>query len=291
MKVGVTMNPTKPAALEVAKRVLRHLDGRAEVVLSDSATGAAPEIAHRPLEAIDADAIVAIGGDGTFLSALRRTRVPLLPISAGTVGILAEFDGRQESDVAQAIDRLLDGRYQLEEPMKLAAQKEGNPLPDATNEYVVHSDQVGKMGRFEIAINGRAAGTVQADGLIVATPIGSTAYALSSLGPVVDPAVEGIVVTAIAPFRVGARAIVLDPLSTVTVRTTGRAGAIALADGEGEVPLVPGAAITIHRSPRHASFVRFGVPFFERLRGKRILPWDDAPAPEGADRAVLPPRP
>ncbi len=289
MKVGVTANPTKPTALDVARRVLGRLEGRAEVVLAENAADAAPQLAPRPLEGIAADALVAIGGDGTFLAALRRTRLPLLPISVGTVGILAEIDGRRSADVDRAIDQLLDGRYQLEEPMKLAAQLAGGPLPDATNEYVVHSERVGKMGRFELAINGRTAGTVQADGLIVATPIGSTAYALSSLGPVVDPAVEGIVVTSIAPFRVGARALVVDPLATVAVRSVGRSGAIAVADGEGEVPLASGESVTIHRSPRRAAFVRFGVPFFERLRGKRILPWDDPPPGEAGD-AVLPPR-
>jgi NAD+ kinase len=291
VKLGLTANPTKPAAVELARRALELVGDRAEVVVADGASAAAPGRPHAPLESIGADVLVAIGGDGTFLAALRRTSIPLLPLSVGTVGVLAEVDGRRDAAVREALDRLLAGRYHLEEAMKLGAELDGTAFPDATNEYVVHSDRVGKMGRFELAINGVVGGTVQADGLIVATPTGSTAYALSSLGPVVDPAVEGIVVTAIAPFRVEARAFVLDPLATVSVRPVGRQGSIAIGDGEGEVKVPPGSTVTVHRSPRSASFVRFGVPFFERLRGKRILPWNDEAGAGGGADAVLPSRP
>jgi NAD+ kinase len=147
------------------------------------------------------------------------------------------------------------------------------------------------MGLFEIAFDRAPVGRIRADGLIVATPTGSTAYALSSLGPIVEPDVDAIVLTAIAPFRVEARAAVLGPLRTVRIRSLRPGGtSVVLPDGDGEHPLAAGDAVTIYRSPRRASLVRFGTSFFDRLRGKRILPWSEGDE-EGSSGAVLPPAP
>jgi NAD+ kinase len=291
MKVALHANPHKPDAVALARRALASLAGRADVVLSEELAAIDPARPRSAWERLDAEVLVAIGGDGTFLRALRRTSVPLLPVNAGTLGVLAEIDGAHDGDLETALDRLLARRYFLEERTKLAAELAGRPLPDATNEYVVHATQIGRMGLFEIAVDGRPQGRIRADGLIVATPTGSTAYALSSLGPIVDPDVDGIVLTAIAPFRVEARAVVLGGLRTVRIRSRREgAGAIVLPDGDGEEPLAAGEAVTVFRSPRRASLVRFGASYFDRLRGKRILPWSET-GPEGPTDAVLPAAP
>jgi NAD+ kinase len=290
MKLALHANPGKPGAPELARRVLGLIGGRAEVVLSDELGALLPDQSRASWDGLQAELLIAIGGDGTFLHALRRTSLPLLPVNAGTLGVLAEVDGRSPSELESAVEQLLAGRYFLEERTKLAAELGGTPLPDATNEYVVHATQVGKMGVFEIAFDGRRAGTIRADGLIAATPTGSTAYALSSLGPIVEPEVDGIVLTAIAPFRVEARAVVLGGLRTVRIRSLREGGStVVLPDGDGEHPLGPGDAVTIFRSPRRASLVRFGTAFFDRLRGKRILPWSEEE--DGSGRAVLSPPP
>ena len=289
-RVGLHANPHKPAALELARHTLGVIGDRAEVVLSEEIASLEPTRAHATWERLDADVLVAIGGDGTFLHALRRTSVSLLPVNAGTIGVLAEVDGRAPGGIEAAVDRLLSGRYFLEERTKLAAEVGAEPIPDAMNEYVVHANQVGKMGVFELAFDGRPAGTIRADGLIVATPTGSTAYALSSLGPIVEPDVDGIVLTAIAPFRVEARAVVLGGLRTIRIRSLRDGGSsVVLPDGDGEHPVALADSVTIYRSPRRASLVRFGTSFFDRLRGKRILPWNDEEEPKVG--AVLPPLP
>jgi NAD+ kinase len=287
MKLGVTANPKKPPALMLAHRVIERIGSRAEVVVSDEAPGVAPGLPHAPLESIHPDVLIAIGGDGTFLYTMRRSDAPLLPINAGTVGVLAEVDGRTAPQLDDAVERLLGGRYFLEGRMKLAAQAGGTLLPDAVNEYVVHSTPVGKMGLFEIAFDGHVAGQIRADGVIVASPTGSTAYSLSSLGPIVDPALDAIVITTIAPFRLEPRSVVVEPLHTVQLKSIeeGRS-AILIADGQTEVPLPFDGRVTIHRSPRRATLVRFGSRFFQRLSGKRILPWG-----EETDGADLPPAP
>ena len=291
MKIGLTANPRKPAAIELARRAVQLIHDRAEVVLSDESASVAPELPHRPIEELDPDVLIAIGGDGSFLYALRRSDAPLLPINAGTVGVLAEVEANRPNEFEGAIERLLQGFYFLEERMKLAALVGTKPVPDATNDFVLHSSQVGKMGLFEISFDGHVAGEIRADGLIVASPTGSTAYSLSSLGPIVDPSLDAIVLTSIAPFRVEARAIVVEPLRTVRLRPLepGR-GAVVIADGQDEYPVPPESSLTVYRSPRRATLVRFGSRFYQRLRGKRILPWTENGSGGGPTGADLPPR-
>jgi len=290
VKIALTTHPTKPHAQTLARRALEVIGDRAEVVLTETTRALDPGRPHAALEELATDVLIAIGGDGTFLYTLRRSAVPLLPINAGTIGVLAEVDARRPGDLDAAIHRLLDGRYTLEERMKLGGQAGATPLPDVVNEYVVHSSPVGTMGTFEISFDHRVVGRVRADGLIIATPTGSTAYSLSSFGPIVDPAVEGVVLTAIAPFRAEARSLVVDPLATVGIRAVeGDGGAVVLVDGQDQYPLPVETPVTIYRSPRRATLVRFGVRFLERLRGKRILPWSEEFAEQGGSVADLPP--
>ncbi len=290
MKVGLTANPLKPEAVDLARRAVEHLGNRAEVLLSDDLAGAVPNLPAASLDGARPDVLVAIGGDGTFLYALHRCEAPLLPVNAGTVGVLAEVDGRRPDALDAALDRVLEGRYYLEDRMKLGAQVASHPLSDAVNEYVIHAGVVGKMGLFELAFDEQVVGRIQADGIIVATPTGSTGYSLSALGPIVDPGLDAMVLTTIAPFRVEARALVVDPLRTIRL-TPVELGteAVVIVDGQESHPLPTGASVTLYRSPRRATFVRFSSRYFDRLRGKRILPWTEEGS-EASSRADLPPR-
>jgi NAD+ kinase len=290
VKIGVTAHPDKPKALDLAAELVRLVGDRAEVLLSDEVAQVEPSRPHAPLEELTPDVLVAIGGDGTFLQALRRSNAPLLPVNAGTVGVLAEVETRHPKEFEWAIERLVRGFYFLEERMKLAAQIGTQALPDATNEFVVHSAAVAKMGLFEIAFDGRIAGRLRADGLIVASPTGSTAYSLSSRGPIVDSGIDALVLTSIAPFRTDPRALVLEPMRTIRLRAVEEMpGAVVVADGETEWRLSPSTPVTIYRSPRRAVLVRFGSRFFQRLRGKKILPWSEEFAEEGPTLADFPP--
>ncbi len=276
MKVGVTANPKKAEALDLARRTVERIGSRAEVSLSEELGSVAPDLPHVRLERLAPDVLIAIGGDGSFLYALHRCDAPLLPVNAGTVGVLAEVDARRPDELDRAVDRLLEGRYFLEERMKLGGQLSSRALPDAVNEYVIHAGAVGKMGLFELAFDDEVVGRIQADGVIVSTPTGSTGYSLSALGPIVDPGLDAIVLTTIAPFRVEARAVAVDPLRTVRITSADLgSGAVVIADGQKSYPLPADAPVTIYRSPRRATLVRFSSRFFDRLRGKRILPWSE----------------
>lgn len=294
MRIGVSANPHKPQALELARRAVDLLRNQVEVVLASETHGRLGiDVPHQPLESLQADAVVAIGGDGTFLYTLERTRVPLLPVNAGTVGFLAEVDGSDRVTFDGAMDRLARGLYFVESRMKLASQVGGINLPDATNEVVVHTSQVAKMRLFEIGVDGRPVGRIRADGVILATSTGSTSYSLSALGPILDPAVEGIIISALAPFQATQRAVVVDPLRSVSVRLVHpeKAGVVVV-DGQHETHLEGGASVVAYRSPRRAELLRFGSGFFRRLQGKKILPWSEEVAEvEPPDDADLPSAP
>jgi NAD+ kinase len=294
VKVALVANPNKPLAIALARRAEERLRGAADVVVApETEEQARTGATSRPLEGLDVDVVLAIGGDGTFLHTLQRTLRPVLPINAGTVGFLAEIDGAETAAFDGALDRLLKGEYFVEPRMKLAAQVDGTSLPDATNEVVVHTSQVAKMRQFEIAVDGRPVGRLRADGMILATPTGSTSYSLSALGPILDPGVEGIIVSALAPFQATQRAVIVDPLRTVSVRLISpEKEGVAVVDGQGETRLAGGSTVVVYRSPRRAEMIRFGSRFFGRLQGKQILPWtEEILASEGGDDAGLPPAP
>jgi NAD+ kinase len=292
MRIAVTANPHKPLALRLARAAAERLRPAADVLFSqETAVALGSDGPSSPLEALEAEAVVAIGGDGTFLWTLQRIEAPLLPINAGTLGFLAEVDGSEPAAFEGALDRLVRGQYYVDARMKLASQLDRANLPDATNEVVVHTAQVAKMRLFEIAIDGRPVGRIRADGMILATPTGSTSYSLSAAGPIVEPGVEGIVVASLASFPAGPRAVVVDPLRSVGVRLVepGKDGVVVV-DGQNEHLLPGGQSVTVYRAPRRAQFIRFSGSFFHRLGGRRILPWSDEPnVAQEAGRADLPP--
>jgi NAD+ kinase len=267
MRIGIAAHPHKPLALALARRAVERLAGQAEVLVdAETQEALGRGTGGVPLEGQSADVVLSIGGDGTFLWTLQRVEAPLLPVNAGTVGFLAEVDGARTEAFDRALERLLRGEYVVEAQMKLGSSINGVSLPDATNEVVIHTAKVGRMRLFEVAIDGRSVGRIRSDGVILATPTGSTSYALSALGPIVDPGVEGIVVAALAPFQATHRAVVVDPLRTVSVRLVDAdKDGIVVVDGQSEVPIHGGASVLAYRSPRPARFIRFGGSFFQRL--------------------------
>jgi NAD+ kinase len=293
MRIGLIAHPGKPKALELAQVARKRLEGRAEVVVSPE-TRVALGLADpaESLEEMRADALIAFGGDGTILMAVQRSSVPLLPINTGTVGFLAEVEGDRPAQFDQAIERLLGGRYHLEERMKVACQVNGRSLPDAINEVVVHTSHVAKMRLFEVSVDGTPIGRIRADGMMVATPTGSTSYSLSAGGPIIDPTIEALVVTSLAPFQTTPRAVVIDPLRTVGIRLVlPEKDGLVVVDGQSEVTAPAGSVVTCYRSPRKAVFIRFADRYFQRLQGKHILPWPEAgPGEEFLDEPVVPTR-
>jgi len=214
------------------------------------------------LAARGADLMITLGGDGTILAAARilaGTRVPILPINLGRLGFLASFEGHE---LESAVTSALAGTLQVETHRLLKASLESpdairlKPLGVALNDVVLKAEATYRALRLDVTAGDTFLGHVIADGLIAASPSGSTAYSLSAGGPVIAPGLDAIVVTPVCPHTLGMRALVLPPdfELRVTVRSRDKAGAIVSLDGLEGVAIGPADTVRI-------SLARGGVRF------------------------------
>lgn len=229
-----------------------------------------------------ASVVVVFGGDGTILRAARAAApqgIPILGVNLGAFGFLAEVNG---PEVETALHRLLEGDYQLDERMMLRAlvERGGHAAQEflALNEIVVTKSGYARLLRLRTFINGEHLSTHLADGLIVSTPTGSTAYSLSAGGPIVHPAVDGLVLTPICAHTLNARAVVVSGTDTVTIHVdpvgTPPPPPILTVDGQAGFPLEEGDEVRAERSPLRTRLVRLGRGgFYSILRAK--LTWGE----------------
>ena len=157
----------------MATKVLEALKGEEFVV--ETHTAEALGLKGEPLQKMKVDVLITIGGDGTILRTLQGNDAPVMGVNAGVLGFLTEV---QVDEIKPAIKKLLAGEYHLEKRLKLKTTMNGQRLEDATNEAVVHTAHIAKMRHFAISVDGTPATEIRADGLIVATPTGSTSYAM-----------------------------------------------------------------------------------------------------------------
>ena len=268
MKVGVTANPKIPGTAELVGRIVKAVNRRNQVFLER-------EIADRlgakgvALEDMAADIVLAVGGDGTILRAFQHTDADLLGINSGSLGFLAEI---MADEVDAYLPKVLAGEYRVEKRMRIRVDVAGRRFPDCLNEAVVHTAHVSKIRNFEILVDDKVAERVRADGIIVATPTGSTSYSMSVGGPIVDPRVDAIIVAAIAPFKPSTRPIVFPPKSQVRVRVTRPKECLLVLDGQREVPLAGSEDLVFTASDRPARFIRFRDDFYQRIEQKLAKP-------------------
>ncbi len=268
MRFGITANPEHKHALDATREVLRLLKGKHEVLLED-AVAKALRLRGGSLEDIKAEFILAIGGDGTVLRALQRTHERVLGINTGSVGFLAEGD-YDSLDIV--VNRLLSGDYHVEERLKLKVTVDGKRQYDCVNEVVVHTSQVAKIRHYEIKVDGVVAEHVRADGLIVATPTGSTSYSMSVGGPILDPRVRAFVVAAIAPFKPSFHPFVVPHDSKIQVTFLRPRPGLLVLDGQVEIPLKGEEKVVMTESEKPAKLVRFGDNFYRRIHEKLANP-------------------
>jgi NAD+ kinase len=227
----------------------------------------------------DSDFIITIGGDGTLVRAAQMTfasGVPLIGVNLGHLGFLCNLD---EDDVLPAIDAIREGRYDIEERMMLQgyvkrASGEESLVENALNDIVITADDATSVLQFTVYVNGQYLYSIQGDGMIFATPTGSTAYNLSAFGPIVDPKTELILMTPINAHTLGARSIVLDPgdeveLSIISRRSSTRETGHATYDGTYPVVMSAGDRHCIKRSDKKTKMIRLSqTNFLERMRRK-----------------------
>ena len=215
-----------------------------------------------------ADLAVSLGGDGTVLRAAQLVDgVPILSVNVGLLGYLTEVE---PVNVTDALERWLAGDFLMEGRMMLAisVERAGGGPPEryrALNEAVIEKRESGHTVRMLVSIGGAPFISYATDGLIVATPTGSTAYSLSARGPIVSPQIRAILLTPVSPHMLFDRPLVLDPEEPVTVELLGHRPADLSIDGRREAGLAEGDTVTCRADPEVARFVRFGTHRFHQI--------------------------
>lgn len=236
------------------------------------------EIVGTSGEPPEVDLMVSIGGDGTFLRAAHVASAagcPVLGIKVGRLGFLTEVE---PAEALSLIRSALDGTARVEERLALAAEPADGTAFDpqwSLNEIMVEKLARHRLIRLVVHVDGEYVTTFSADGVIVATPTGSTAYSFSARGPIVSPGVAGIVLTPIAAHMVFDRSFVLDSSQVVTLEVVGEESGLLSADGRRAVELPVGTRVRIRTArERPARFVRRadGDGFLTRVREKFGLP-------------------
>ena len=218
------------------------------------------------------DLFISIGGDGTFLDStaiLRDTRIPIMGINTGRLGFLARVSS---SDIKKSIDDFLAGNYQLETRSLLSVHTESEILGEnnlALNEVTLHKNDNSSMIVVHAYMNGEFLNSYWADGLIVSTPTGSTAYSLSVGGPIVAPGSMNFIIAPIAPHNLNVRPLVISDDSEITLCIEGRSSSSLLSVDSKTYRVDSSEKITLRKAPYKIQLIKFSdQSFFKTLRHK-----------------------
>jgi NAD+ kinase len=265
--VGLIINESKPAAIAAGEQVSSYLSSRGiavEIVLTESAATLSNAC----------ELLIVLGGDGTVLAAARLAAprgVPVLAIHLGHFGFITEAS---PDALLEAVDAAITGACDTQERMLLHAVLTRSGYPETTliamNDIVVASGAV-RMVQVHMEVGSDLVATYAADGVIVASPTGSTGYSLSAGGPLVHPSVPAMIVTPIAPHTLSARTLIVPDSEAIrlTIDAETRDAVAVTADGQTNLPLTPGDVVTVTRAPYNAKFLSVGGPnFYQKIRSR-----------------------
>lgn len=229
----------------------------------------------------NADLVITFGGDGTLIRAAHlcsKSGTPILGVYYGRFGFVTQC---LPSETGAALSQFLDGKAHIEDRMMVQTELWREDRSVATlhslNEAVVQRSATTRMLTFEVKVNGRLLSRYPSDGVMVATPTGSTAYNLSAGGPIVDPGMHALVITAIMPHTLSARSLVLRPEAVVQIRVETRGDAVLSCDGQSRLHLLSGDTVRVTKSDRVTRLVRVDeADFLDKLSDR--LEWSKGPA-------------
>ena len=223
------------------------------------------------------DMALSIGGDGTLLGVSRRLcgrNIPVCGINIGTFGFLADIE---LPEIENKLEKIINGQYHIEERMVVSGYvKSGNDperfLGNAINDVVVTKDGVARMLHLGLSINDQRVMDYKADGLIVSTATGSTAYSLSAGGPIINPKLKVLVLTPICPHTFNARPIVIDEKDEVTIHIVAMHQDIIITfDGQESIPLLPGDDVIVRKATEPAKIVKFDDKNYYQIMRTKLL--------------------
>ena len=273
LKFGIVSRTDKAEAMQVVRDIVEYLESHGHEALLETDTSLALDSPKHnfDLSEMETDFMITVGGDGTILRAsmlMRNPETPIISVNMGSRGFLTEV---LPEEVMEALDNILKGEYSIEDCLKLSSRSlssEGQ-FPDALNEVLIASSLPSKTLDFSIKVDGKHILDVQADGIIVAPPTGSTAYNLSAGGSIRAPQVEAMIITAICPYSYF-RSIVVPSSSVVEIELLKlNVDGLAIIDGREYTGLKPLSKVEIRHSEYKTRFVRF-KSFYHRLE-KRLI--------------------
>ncbi|HTG31247.1 MAG TPA: NAD(+)/NADH kinase [Methylomirabilota bacterium] len=282
--IGLISRPRRSNLSEVVPPLLSWLEAHGIHVTYDqeTATSLAEPSEGRTREQVAAasDLLLVLGGDGTLLAAARVAAprgIPILPINMGSLGFLTSF---MLEELYPALEDILAGRLTISERVMLRAelQRGGKILDKQTvlNEVVINKGALARMIELELSIDQDFVCRYRADGLIVASPTGSTAYSLSAGGPIVHPSVESFIITPICPHTLSDRPVVVGDNSIIEVKLSAGTESVFLTlDGQKGIPLQATDRVRISRAQQLLKLIQTpNKSYFEILRNK--LKWGEA---------------
>ncbi|MDN5310728.1 MAG: kinase [Methanolobus sp.] len=271
-KIGIVSRYDNREALEMAESIVQTFGNKVDIVMS-------PKTAEHlgrgdkavPVEKMrqaGAELVISIGGDGTVLRNISKMEdpLPVLGINMGTLGFLVDV---QPEEALSAVKDVLKG-FSFTERSRLGVMFNGEPLPPATNEVVFITARPAKILTFRVSLDESLIEELRADGIVIATPTGSTAYAMSAGGPIVDPRVDASLIVPLAPFKLSARPWVVPASSTIKVEMMiPEKEAVIVIDGQHTHGIKANDVVTLTRAKNPARFVSSSVNgFYEKVQSK-----------------------
>lgn len=277
--IGIVSRIDREESTELALNVINYLESKGikyalDIGTYDALKSRLPEKCNIITKIEDISHVISIGGDGTVLRTskmINGNEIPIICINMGTVGFLTEFS---KEDVFFAIDSVASGSYKIEKRTKLLSflrfsDGKQQILPDSLNEVVITTKNPAKMLHFEVHINGGMVEDVRADGIIISTPNGSTAYSLSAGGPIIEPTVDGFVIVPICPFKLSSRPLVVNANSEIKIKILKKSTFIVV-DGNIEFEAKAGDELVLRKSESYAYFVK-GDNFYNKLKKLSLM--------------------
>ncbi|MHA1409318.1 MAG: NAD(+)/NADH kinase [Candidatus Odinarchaeia archaeon] len=219
---------------------------------------------------VNTDIVIIVGGDGTILYSILQLPVnspPILGVDMGTTGFLAEIT---PDKINWAIERIIKGEYKIAKRLRLKVILKNKKLPDALNEVLITTEP-GKTVRMDVFIDDQYVNRTVGDGIIIATPVGSTAYSLSAGGSIIDKGLDAFIIVPICAFKASLFPIIVPGNKKVKVKliTDGKPHVVVI-DGQVQYQLENEDTITVVKSDNPAPFIIFEDNFYERVRGKLL---------------------
>jgi NAD+ kinase len=280
MNVGIVGNRRYDGLPEILARAAADAPALGlRLVLESDLQGVVPGTVADDLAGVDLDVVLSLGGDGTLLRGARlacRRGIPIFGLNLGHVGFLSSGGPEAATD---ALAHLARGDYRVERRLAIEARLGDGDALVAVNDVVVHKGGIARVIRLAVHVDGEPVGPYSADGIIVATPTGSTAYSMSAGGPIVVPGVDALVVTAICPHTLAVRPLVVPAGARITIRPLDPvpgpdSDLLVSIDGQVAAHIVPGQELRVARAPQPVLLARIGEEsFFGRLSQK--LQWGD----------------